>query len=154
MIFPNDANGDALGRMEAQGDDLTRPRNVDFNVVFPDAGAAEEFSKHFRALGHEVSVEATETDQDFPWNVVVVKHMMPTYDGIGTFENLLQSVANRWGGITMAGVVSPGRPQPDRGGWPGIDLKLGDTERYFRAPLRRLDGLRWPLNSPLSSLST
>lgn len=35
--FPNDANGDVLRRMEAQGDDLSRPRNVDFTVIFAEA---------------------------------------------------------------------------------------------------------------------
>jgi hypothetical protein len=28
MVYPNDANGDVLRRMEAQGDDLTRDRRV------------------------------------------------------------------------------------------------------------------------------
>src|SRR5579859_1163237 len=97
VIFPNDANGDALRRMEAEGDDLTRPRNIDFNVVFADGRSAEEFAKHFRALGHEVSVEAAETDQAFPWDVVVVKHMAPSYDSVSGFESLLQSVADGWG---------------------------------------------------------
>lgn len=43
MIYPNDANGDALRRMEAQGDDLTRPRNVDFTVAFADANSADQY---------------------------------------------------------------------------------------------------------------
>ena len=98
MIYPNDANGDALRRMEAQGDDLTRSRNIDFSVAFADTKSAEQFAAHFRALGHEVSVEPTETDQDFPWDVVVARHMVPSYDQITNFENLLQSVANAWGG--------------------------------------------------------
>jgi hypothetical protein len=34
MIYPNDANGDSLRRMEAEGDDLSRPRNINFTVVF------------------------------------------------------------------------------------------------------------------------
>ena len=98
MIYPNDANGDALRRMEAQGDDLNRPRNIDFTVAFADARSAEQFAEHFRALGHEVSVEANETNQDFPWDVVVVQHMVPSYDAITSFENLLQSAAEGWGG--------------------------------------------------------
>jgi hypothetical protein len=98
MSYPNDANGDALRRMEAQGDDLTRPRNIDFTVAFADASSAERFAEHFRALGHTVSVELTESNQDFPWDVVVVQHMVPSYDGITNFENLLQSVADGWGG--------------------------------------------------------
>ena len=98
MIYPSDANGDALRRMESEGDDLSQPRNIDFTVVFADESAAEEFAQHFRGLGHEVSVEATDTEQEFPWDVVVVQNRVPTYDGITNFENLLQSVANRWGG--------------------------------------------------------
>ena len=98
MIYPNDANGDALRRMEAQGDGLTRPRNIDFTVAFADASSAEQFAEHFRAFGHGVSVEVTERNQDFSWDVVVVQHMLPTYDGIANFENLLQSVADGWGG--------------------------------------------------------
>lgn len=98
MLYPADANGDTLRRMEAHGDDLTRPRNIDFTVVFADATSAEQFAEQFRALGHKVSVERTETDQNFPWDVVVVHHMVPSYDGISDFENLLQSVADGWGG--------------------------------------------------------
>lgn len=98
MNLPNDPNGDALRRMEAEGDDLTKPRNVDFNVVFPDGNSAEGFAKHFRALGHKVSAEAGETNRDFPWDVVVVKRMAPSHDGITSFENLLQFAADRWGG--------------------------------------------------------
>src|SRR5215831_17730817 len=97
MIYPNDVNGDALRRIEAQGDDLTKPRNIDFTVAFADANSAEQFAQHFRTLGHKVSVEVAEV-QDFPQEVVVVEHMVPSYDEITSFENLLQSVADDWGG--------------------------------------------------------
>lgn len=98
MTYPNDANGDALRRMEASGDDLAKSRNVDFTIVFANESDAEKFAEHFRALGHEVSVEGAETNQDFPWDVVVVQHMVPTYAAISDFENLLQSIAEGWGG--------------------------------------------------------
>jgi Regulator of ribonuclease activity B len=54
LIFPNDVNGDVLRRMEARGDDLTRPRNIDFTVVFADAISADQFAEHFLALGYAV----------------------------------------------------------------------------------------------------
>ena len=98
MNYPNDANGDALRRMEEAGDDLTRPRNIDFTVVFTNADAAEKFANHFRVLGYTASVEFTETNKGFPWDVVIVKHMLPTHEGIGTFEDLLQHVASSFGG--------------------------------------------------------
>ena len=99
MIYPEDDNGDALRRLEAHGDDLSKPRNIDFTVVFKDASSAGKFAEHFRALGHEVSVEErTETNQDFPWDVVVVQHMAPSYEAISNVEDLLQSVADGLGG--------------------------------------------------------
>jgi len=86
MIHPNDANGDVLRRMEARGDDLTKPRNIDFSVVFADGNSAEQFAQHFRALEHEVSVEFTGTKQDFPWDVTVIQYMVPSHEGITKFE--------------------------------------------------------------------
>ena len=98
MTYPNDGTGDALRRLQSQGDDLSRPRKIDFTVVFADANSAEQFAEHFRRLGHDASVDLTETDRDFPWDVIVVQHMVPAYDGIASFERLLQSVADAWGG--------------------------------------------------------
>jgi hypothetical protein len=98
MIYPNDANGDALRRMETQGDDLTKLRNIDFAVAFADARSAEQFAEYFRALGHDVSVELTETDPDFRWDAVVVQHMVASHEEITNFEKALQSVADGWGG--------------------------------------------------------
>jgi regulator of ribonuclease activity B len=98
LIHPIDANGDALRRLEAHGDDLAKPRNIDFTVVFADAISAEQFAEQFRALGHEVSVEGNGPNPDFPWDVVVVQHMVPSYDGIANFEDLLQTIADGWGG--------------------------------------------------------
>ena len=46
MIYPDDGN--ALRRLERDGDDLTKPRNIDFAVVFADASSAEQFAEHFR----------------------------------------------------------------------------------------------------------
>lgn len=98
MIYPDDDNGDALRRMEAEGDNLTRPRNVDFTVVFPEESAAEGFAEHFRGQGYEASVELAETVKEFPWDVVVVKHMIPSHQEIGDFETTLQEVADTLGG--------------------------------------------------------
>jgi hypothetical protein len=54
MLLPDDENGDVLRRMVAKGDDLTRPRNIDFSVLFADEGSAEKFAEHFRSLGYQV----------------------------------------------------------------------------------------------------
>jgi Regulator of ribonuclease activity B len=84
--------------MDEAGDDLTRPRDIDFTVVFPDEGAAEKFANQFRARGFIASVEFIDTDAEFPWDVAVVKHMVPAHGGIGAFEDSLQRVASSiWG---------------------------------------------------------
>lgn len=98
MGYPDDGNGAVLRRMQRNGDDLTLPRNIDFAAVFPSEDAAQQFANHFRALGYETSVDLTRTDEEFPWDVVVVKHMVPTHDAIGSFEDSLQDVANTFGG--------------------------------------------------------
>lgn len=110
MAFPNDENGDVLRRMEAEGDDLTRPRNIDFAVVFGNEASAEKFAEHFRKLGHEVSVANVGTDQDLPWDVTVVQHMVPSHEGIADFECLLQSVADQLGGRNDGWGCSPANP--------------------------------------------
>lgn len=96
--YPHDDNGDALRRMEAQGEDLSRSRDIDFTVVFPEADAAERFAEHFRNEGYAVSVEFAETVRECPGDVVVVRHMTPTHQSIGDFEEILQGVANTLGG--------------------------------------------------------
>jgi hypothetical protein len=98
LIYPDDDNGDVLRRLEEQGDDLTKARNIDFSVVFPLESAAQDFARDLRELGFEASVYFAEEMKEFPWNVNVVRHMMPSHQEIGDFEDLLQGVAEPLGG--------------------------------------------------------
>jgi hypothetical protein len=99
MFIPEDDNGDVLRRLAANGDDLTRSRNIDFTVVFPDEGSAKQFAEHFRALGYAASSELSEVRSDLPWDVVVTRNMIPSHRAIGEFEDLLQEIADRFGGL-------------------------------------------------------
>lgn len=96
--FPDDENGDVLRRMHESGDDLSKAREVDFTVVLPDKAAAQEFGDHFHELGYKVSAEESKTVPELPWDVVVVKFMVPTHAGITQFEQELQAVASQVGG--------------------------------------------------------
>ena len=98
MKYPSDANGDVLRRMERSGDDLSRPRDVEFTVVFPNETAARQFADHVHTLGYRASAELTGSVQDRPWDVTVVRHMVPSHEEIGAFEELLQGSANQFGG--------------------------------------------------------
>lgn len=98
MVHPNDDTGDVLRRLEAKGDDLTTPRNIDFTVVFSSEDAAKQFAEHFRSEGYRVTVEKTETESGFPWDVVVVRYMVPLHKDIGDFEASLAAIATPLGG--------------------------------------------------------
>jgi hypothetical protein len=96
--FPNDANGDVLRHMRESGDDLSVARNIDFTVVFASRDEVQKFGDHFHRLGYRVSANKSGCVEDLPWDVVVVKNMVPTHSGITTFEAELQSAATPLGG--------------------------------------------------------
>jgi hypothetical protein len=98
MIYPDDDNGDTLRRMEAEGDDLTKPRNIDFTVVFLNEDLAKRFAGHFQQEGYNVSVDFAQTVKELPWDVVVVRYMSPSYQEINDFETELQEAADLMGG--------------------------------------------------------
>jgi hypothetical protein len=91
--FPDDDTGDALRRLHRNGDDLTRPRDVDFTVVFATKAAAGRFAEHFGKLGYKVSIRESDCVPNLPWDVLVVRQMVPSHAGITEFEEELQEVA-------------------------------------------------------------
>ena len=98
--FPNDENGDVLRQMHERGDDLSRSRDIDFNVIFPNEACATEFALSFSRLGLQVSSEQTAGAPELPWDVRVVKHMVPTHADICEFEAILEGAAAKLGGQT------------------------------------------------------
>ena len=96
--FPDDDNGDVLRRLQKNGDNLTKPRDVDFTVVFATQESAQEFAEHFLRHGYKVSVRNSNCVQDLPWDAVVKKNMVPSHSGITQFEEELQEIAEGLGG--------------------------------------------------------
>lgn len=96
--FPHDENGEALRRMQENGDDLTKPRDIDFTVILPDQRSAEAFTNKVRLLGYKASAEETGTDPELPWDVVVVNHLVPSHENISDFEKTLEMAALPFGG--------------------------------------------------------
>jgi hypothetical protein len=94
----NEENRDVILRMAASGDDLSKPRDIDFSVVFADRRSAEEFAAYFGQLGCRTSTKESGVAPDLPWDVTVVKHMLPVCEAITDFELLLQSKAYPLGG--------------------------------------------------------
>jgi hypothetical protein len=94
--LPSDANGDALRRLCACGDDLTQSRIIDFCFIFPDRELALSFVR-------DVADQAVETCLSWyraksMWEVIVKRDMIPDHGGITETESALTVKAERVGG--------------------------------------------------------
>ena len=94
--IPNDANGDVLRRMLRDGDDLSKPRMIDFCHIFPERRQALAFADIVDDREFEVSISYYE-ERDM-WQTIVKRHMVPTHADITEFELLLASKAESLGG--------------------------------------------------------
>src|SRR5262245_31525492 len=92
------ANRDTILRLIEDGDDLSKARDVDLSVVFPDGSAAETFALELRQQGYAISVQETHTADGLPWDVTVVKHMRPVCEAITAFQQSLEAIASPLGG--------------------------------------------------------
>ena len=96
--FPDDENGEVLRRMQQDGDDFTKPRDVDFSIIFPSESSAEEFADHFRQSNFKVAVQRWDGERELPWDVTVTRYLLPTHAGITEIEKSLEDVAASLGG--------------------------------------------------------
>jgi hypothetical protein len=94
--FPNDGNGDVLRGMAKNGDDLSRPRMIDFCHVFPERRQALAFAEIVD--DRELTVCISYNGGRDMWDAIVKRHMIPTYQDITAFEMSLASYAESVGG--------------------------------------------------------
>jgi hypothetical protein len=94
--LPNDVNGDVLRRMLASGDDLSRPRMIDFCFVFPERSDALAFANvfDFDQPDDEVSISRYENE----WQAVVHRVMSADHAAITRLEALWGSGAGTFRG--------------------------------------------------------
>jgi hypothetical protein len=90
-------NADVLRRMADDGDDLTVPRDVDFNHLFASKELAVAFDAEVRRKGFE------KVDQDFwpemdLWLTTVQVRMVPNLDEITATEKTLNEIAAQFSG--------------------------------------------------------
>jgi len=94
----NEENREVILRMARGGDDLSKSRDIDFSVVFPNESSAQEFASQLREIGYRATVNRSDVDSDLPWDATVVRHMLPQCEAITGFELLLQARASPFGG--------------------------------------------------------
>jgi hypothetical protein len=98
--FPDDENGIVLRRMAENGDNLAIGRAIDFAVAMPTEAQATQFAEAFSSQGYAVQIGFAETVAELPWDVIVVKVMVPTHRSITRFEAELARAAAPLGGRT------------------------------------------------------
>jgi regulator of RNase E activity RraB len=94
----NEANRDVILQLIEAGDDLSKARDIDFSVVFPDGKSAEAFASELQRQGYTISVEEMDAEEGLLWDVTVVKHMLPVCEAITAFQQSLESIASPLGG--------------------------------------------------------
>lgn len=95
--FPADATGDVFRSMRDDGDDLSKPRDIDFNHVFPKEEDASRFAEAARREGY-AKVSFSYAEELKAWDARVQIFMLPTYAGVTEEESKLDSLAQRFGG--------------------------------------------------------
>lgn len=101
-LFPEDADGDLLRRMQDLGFDLSKPQPIEFRVVMPNDDAANALARSVVGHDHVDRPERVEvrTGDEGDSQLFVVQPMMPTYSNIKRFkEGLAQRASSQDGSI-------------------------------------------------------
>ena len=96
LTFPDDENGDVLRQMQAAGDNLEAPRDINFDFVFKMQTDAERFAAAVTAPDYHA--EASEYPERKMWQAQVTHFMLPAHAAITELEARLSKVASECGG--------------------------------------------------------
>src|SRR5687768_7082471 len=103
LDYPNDADGDALRRLAAEGCDMSRPMEIEFEVAAEKEDAARRVAEAAARLGYRVEIvfddEPCEPDEEPlpPWTCCCARFMVPTYDGVIAAQAELNRIAQPLG---------------------------------------------------------
>ncbi|MGB1799607.1 MAG: ribonuclease E inhibitor RraB [Gammaproteobacteria bacterium] len=97
--FPDDVNGDALWEMQNKGDDLSKPREIEFAVLFSTEEEALKFAETLLINRQKVLLADSEENKDYPFEIVVFVHMEASYEEITGYQELLEMHATKFNGV-------------------------------------------------------
>jgi regulator of ribonuclease activity B len=92
LTFPADLNGDVLRKMQDDGDDLTKARDIEYCFLFESERDAKAFASDVARLALRAVVGPYPAESC--WDVIVSKNMLPTHEGITATEQLLGDLAS------------------------------------------------------------
>lgn len=88
-------NAAILRKIEADGNDLTLPRLIDFSHILPDGVSAKTFAQEAEAQGFSISVSESEVEL---WDVTASKEMPLNCKDITDIEKRLDTLARAYNG--------------------------------------------------------
>ena len=97
--FPDDVNGDALWEMHNNGDDLSKPREIEFAVLFSNEEEALKFAETLLINRQKVLLSDNEENEGYPYEIVVFVYMEADYDEITGYQELLEMHATKFNGV-------------------------------------------------------
>jgi hypothetical protein len=98
IVVPRGADGDALRRVAADGNDMDSPMFIDFPIVVRTATDAERFASTAREHGFETKLWKHVDNAE--WDVICAIKMTPTYDEIVRTQADLNTLAKPFGGYS------------------------------------------------------
>jgi regulator of RNase E activity RraB len=95
--YPQDDDGDALRRVAACGNDMSKSMDIDFQIAVENEAAAKKVAEAASAIGYRVGISFDEEDE--AWTVDCTKLMLATYDSVMSAQKELDALAEPMGGF-------------------------------------------------------
>jgi len=101
--YPDNADGDALRRLLADGSDMSKPMEIEFAMAVPDESAGDAVAERARDLGYEVKVvfdlgEEKVADDPPSWTCYCRRDMIATYNAVIAAQAELDELSRPIGG--------------------------------------------------------
>ena len=106
--YPNDADGDALRRVAADGNDMSKPMLIDFSVAVPSERAGRGTAEAAARLGYQTDVVHAPGEVGFDepsWTCYCSRTMVPIYDELIAAQEELTNLSRPYGGACDGGVT-------------------------------------------------
>jgi hypothetical protein len=124
MKIPDDADGDAMRRAIARGDDLTRPMMVDFQIDCPDMASGEAIAAKVPAA--EFAIRVYQDPEDTSVTCECSRKMLLEYSELVRIQRQLSDLAEPFGGWCEAwgtfGNTENAEPSASPNGGPATQL--------------------------------
>ena len=104
---PQDIDGEVIRFIAEDGNDLSKPMEVDFHVAAPTEDTAEKIADEAEKLGYAVWVEFDDGSEEEleepvtePWTCTCQKKMLLEYDAVIQAQKELDDLAKPHGGYS------------------------------------------------------